>query len=252
MVTPRRGRPPKTTRDLSQVRVNAMMITGKCPERRHMAYVAAECFNRQTHPNRKLVIVNHGDEPLRVRVRTNPGDVYVGCDEVMTTREECPTLGDLRNKALDLCLDRGLVCIWDDDDWTADTYMATLAAAHVPDHVVLMRYQIRHDLDTDTSYVHKNVPGHYGQVLYASTSRQRYPKLDKHEDADFVRQFSTRLVVLVNDPKLYVRTCHAHNTWHQRHIMGSLAGRRDVHMLTKDQLELVRHVRTLYGRENPA
>lgn len=236
--TPRPGDPP--------VRVHAVMITGKCPERRAMARVAAECFMGQTYPNRRLVIVNHGGEPLKVQVRQNPGDHHVGCDEVMVSRRDYPTLGDLRNQALDLCFS-GLVCVWDDDDWMAPDYMATLVANYSPGCIVLMKEQIRHDLVRDTSYVARSANGHYGQALYPAETRHRYPPRDKHEDAEFSHQFCHHRVVLDNDPRIYVRTCHDHNTWHRDHIMGKgLARRTDTHLLTPAQLELVREVRKLY------
>ncbi len=228
------------------VRIHAMMITGKCPERRSMAKVAAECFLRQTHPNRRLLIVNHGEEPLAIKTRMNEGDHYVGCDEVLVTRVECPTLGDLRNRALDLCMG-GCVCVWDDDDWMADDYMATLLRIWRPGHLVLMRKQIRHDLERDTSYVATNLNGHYGQALYGADVEHRYPARDRHEDAEFSHGFGERRILLDNDPGVYVRTFHGNNTWGRKHVMGRLSNRSDVHFLEKDHLALVREVRKLYG-----
>lgn len=233
------------------VRVHAMMITGKCPERIPMARVAAECFLRQTYPDRRLLIVNHGDEPLRVQVRQNPGDRYVGCDEVMVTRRELPTLGDLRNRALDLCLS-GLVCTWDDDDWMADDYMATMVSAYRLGCIVLMRRQLRHDLEANTSFIKQATDGHCGQVLYAAGTRYRYPSLDRHEDSVFAEQFGVRRILLVNDPAIYVRIFHGHNTWHRQHVMGVLSAKTNVHVISKAQMALVARVRRLYGYEDMA
>lgn len=240
-----------TVAPISTSRIHAVMITGKCPERIPMARVAAECFLRQTHPDRRLLIINHGAEPLRIQVRTNPGDTYVGCDEVMVSRTELPTLGDLRNRALDLCMN-GLICVWDDDDWMADNYMAIMAAAYQHGHVVLMQRQLRHDLDNNSSYIKKAAEGHAGQALYSANVPYRYPSLDRHEDSHFVNHFANRRVMLLNDPGIYIRMCHGHNTWHKRHIMGSLAERHNVHVLSDRQIELVGAVRRLYGRDMPS
>ncbi len=243
-------RRPRLSPSPTMRRVHAMMITGKCPERVPLARVAAECFLRQTYPDRRLLIVNHGAEPLRIQVRTNPGDVYVGCDEVMVTRTELPTLGDLRNRALDLCM-QGLVCTWDDDDWMADDYMATMVSAYRHGHLVVMQRQLRHDLVNNTSYVKRASDGHNGQVLYDAGTPYRYPELDRHEDSHFANHFGARRVMLWNDPAVYIRMCHGHNTWNRRHIMGGLSQRQNIHVLTRKQTALVAAVRQLYGLGMP-
>lgn len=228
-------------------RVTAMMITGKCPERIPMARVAAECFMRQTYPHRRLVIINHGAEPLRVAPRKNHAHETVLCDEVMVTREQYPTLGDLRNLAKDLCLG-GLICTWDDDDWMADTYMAFMASHYKPGRIVLMQYQLRHDLINNSSIIQTATNGHNGQVLYAANTPHRYPSRDRHEDSEFAEAFHTRRVALANDPAVYVRTCHGHNVCSRRHIMQRAEPLRDRHLVDNDeQLQLIRHVRALYG-----
>ena len=121
--------------------VTAVMLTGK-PERRPLATIAVECFQRQTHTDAELLIVNHSGTPFAVpdeRVR-----------ELLV--ENPRSLGDLRNVGLEHARGEHLIT-WDDDDWhhPRRIELQLSACAEGYDAVVLRSYLVL-DLTTGLSF----------------------------------------------------------------------------------------------------
>lgn len=93
------------------------------PTRNRRAFVprAVDCFRRQDHPARELVIVDDGDDPIASLVRDLAGD------DPAITYHRLPhplPLGPKRNLAVSLA--RGeLIAHWDDDDWSAPHRLRT-------------------------------------------------------------------------------------------------------------------------------
>ncbi len=90
--------------------VSCMMVTRR--GRLDLARAAIDCFIAQTYPNRELVIVTeHLDPPLADLLQRLQDNRI----RVIQTADSAPTLGHLRNAAVDAS--RGqFVCQWDDDD----------------------------------------------------------------------------------------------------------------------------------------
>lgn len=240
---------------MSSPSVTAVMLTGKCRQRAHMADVAYDCFLKQTYRGlRTLLIVNQ--DHTRGFLQTRHFEAYKehqhliqAVNETGVRQREAPTLGHLRNLALDRVSGTDLVVIWDDDDWMAPNYIETMVNHYVPGRISLMRHQLKHDLDFNTSFVARNSTGWHGQAIFDAATPHRYPHLQRGEDTAFRNLFGDRVIVFDNDPAIYVRTVHANNTWSRQHIMGRLCGQRDRHDVSPTQLALIREVRKLYGRD---
>lgn len=211
--------------------VVAVMITGKHHERVPLAHVSKTAFQRQTYPNRQLLILNTAREPLTEELYPQE-NVF----EIHRPAWGLTALGKLRNEALDIIEEKfgGLnpwVIQWDDDDWHHPTRIAIqMAAAQAAggDCAVTLRNQIRYSFESDVAYVHvANEPqwGIHGTVLHPTT-HLRYEQLPKHEDSRFLKLFP-KVVVCENPASLYVRFSHGFNTFSSRHIMGSFAGRSE-------------------------
>lgn len=235
--------------------ITATMITGKCPARYDMARVAVWAFLQQTYPNRRLVIVNHGERTL---VNAWPPadwvkhpDHRVSVIEHRVVKAETDTLGDLRNASLRFA-GSGLVAVWDDDDYARDDYLMTMYQAYKPGHAVLMQHQIRHDLVNNRSCVRSVKTGHVGQSLFqiSEANFNMYRSHDRHEDAIMLKDhFGSRIVVVDNDPCMYIRNYHGENVFGDRHILGfAVRLRSGEHMLPASMVGYVQRMRRLYGK----
>jgi glycosyltransferase involved in cell wall biosynthesis len=80
--------------------------------RRAFAPRAIENFLRQDYPDKELIIVDHGPDPIEDLIPTDPRIRYRRCGDQIT-------LGAKRNLA---CQESHgeIILHWDDDDWEAD------------------------------------------------------------------------------------------------------------------------------------
>jgi len=205
-------------------RVSALMLTGKCVERYALAHVAVACFQRQTWPNKELIIVNHGPVSLA------NGDPNIR--EIRVHRTPEMTLGDLRNLSRAHATGE-YVIQWDDDDYHHARRIETMMEHRDKAEVVTIGWQIRFNIVSGCAFYHALPGGQQMSILHRANAPFRYPKLDAREDTIFINQFNSKCVI-DNDPEdglgplLYVRLFHNRNIWHEGHVMEHLAGKRDV------------------------
>jgi glycosyltransferase involved in cell wall biosynthesis len=185
------------------------MITGKDPGRVPLARVA------QTYPNASLLIVNHSTMALfegpMEKVR-----------ELRVTRP--PSLGDLRNLALEQA-QGDYVITWDDDDWHGPERIQRQVAAVQPGQASVLQSITIVDLRTGEAGVHNGrrrpCGGAEGTILHPRQTPCRYRSVDRSEDTWFAGDIRKRhgIVGVPNDPRLYLRFYHGMNTWVRPHIM---------------------------------
>ncbi len=221
--------------------VTAVMLTGDHPSRRPLAAVAIECFLNQTYDNRELLVINQSSD------KVGPESSLVREELVAPGK----TVGELRNIGLDLAKG-ALVVSWDDDDWHAPARIATQAAAcdALVCASILQRYTTV-DLTTGEAFGRscKTFPcgGCEGTILH-TRSVLRYPSLSKGEDTGFAKTFldAGRLVVVDNDPLLYVRTYHGRNVSGRFHVIDR--ARRHIEPLNDWQIDRLRTILEAYVR----
>jgi glycosyltransferase involved in cell wall biosynthesis len=79
-------------------------------DRREFTALAIRKFQQQDYPNRELIVLDDGTDPVCDLVEGQPGVRYVRMDRRNVT------IGEKRNICCSLA--RGeVICIWDDDDW---------------------------------------------------------------------------------------------------------------------------------------
>ena len=202
--------------------LSAVCVTGKTPW--HVEYMlpqAIRCFLDQTYPQRELVLVT--EQPhLDVPVSDLEGlEEWYEKDLVRVIyAPEAKTLGDLRNAGLDAA--RGECVIqWDDDDWHASARMTIQMQVYFQQPTLPNAFirQLAYSFLSDSACV-RELPNTFihGTILHAKKPGLRYPSKRAGEDTDFIGQFS-EFAVINNDPGLYLRFSHGHNTWNDQHIM---------------------------------
>lgn len=222
--------------------VSALMLTGKCRERCALARVAVGCFQRQSWPNKELVIVNHGP----VALTSGEPDIR----EIRINRPPEMTLGDLRNLSRELA--RGdYVVQWDDDDYHHPRRIETMMAQRDRAEVITLAWQVRFNIQNGSAYYHHLPGGQQMSILHRTNAPFRHPKLNSREDTLFLNQFNTKCVIENSPdepigPLLYVRLFHGRNIWNEAHIMEHLAGQAHKLEVRREHRKALREIQAQY------
>jgi glycosyltransferase involved in cell wall biosynthesis len=217
--------------------VTAVMVTGKTPAHERWARVAVRCFLEQSWPpdRRELLIVNDGQYELGPSYEYCRADGRPLVREVMLPSRR-HTLGELRNRAMELAWGDCLVQ-WDDDDWHGPERIRRQVQPllDAPEIVCsFLKRQVRYSFPHNNAKVYHSARIH-GTVLHRKTDI-RYPDRRKSEDTDFLhsllRRYGRRAFADLDIPpaecgQLYIRFHHSdeENTWNRAHIMGLFAPR---------------------------
>lgn len=189
--------------------VYCLMVTGK--DDRRIAYarlIGIPNFDEQTYPNKKMIIVNHGDKPVLNAPRD---DVY----ELRVEKGDM-TLGDLRNLSLDLVPLNALWICWDDDDTRERDYLSSMASALFEHRAIAVFAKNRLEINLANGYTFKSrFERGNTHILCMKLDRLRYLSKDTLEDVllqDHITSFNKKYVAIENDPRAYVRIIHQNNT----------------------------------------
>jgi glycosyltransferase involved in cell wall biosynthesis len=193
--------------------VTAVMVTGMHPVRYILARVAIQCFKNQTHSNKNLLIINHGEESLK-----SDDDRIL---EIRIKKKPTDTVGDLRNIGLEHA-SGDFIINWDDDDWYHPRRIEVQLAAQQGDSAVLLKRRLHYSFENGCARYSVRPKGAEATVLHPRDTKFRYPSLVRRSDSVFVRYFDRR-IALDNNPCLYIRFYHGLNLWDARHIMRDLA-----------------------------
>jgi hypothetical protein len=194
-----------------------------------------QCFLEQTHPCRRLLILNHGE---------SLGWELPGVSEIAVQRP--PTLGELRNLAFEYLCPGDYAITWDDDDWHAPNRMhyqlANLLASGK--RATALTSYINVDIRTGKCFVRScrsfKCGACCGLILWR-VGQERYPSLERSEDSQFALDFKARgqLHACLGPATLYLRLCHGGNTSGTDNLMRVRTGRRG---LVAEERAFVRHV----------
>jgi glycosyltransferase involved in cell wall biosynthesis len=217
--------------------VSCMLVTRPHEERWPLVARSVACYARQTYPHRELVVVLDA-APEQERARFEARMSALGLPDLRIIRAPgTPTLGRLRNLAIEHA--RGeLLCVWDDDDLhhprrievqTAALRDSGAAATFLTDVLHLVSETREVYWTTYKHTVQRCLPG---TGLFHRSVAARYPEVGpesaRTEDTAFCRQlFAEARVHLVDStPNLYVYVHHGSNTSgdaHHRMLVSELA-----------------------------
>jgi glycosyltransferase involved in cell wall biosynthesis len=182
-------------------------------DRRDFVSQAIGYFLRQDYPDRELIVVDDGAQPVGDLAPEDARIKYVRLDEKLT-------LGGKRNTACDLA--NGEVIVhWDDDDWyparrlTAQVQALLANRADVCGTSRLLFYEPSTDRSWEYSYSAPGATWVSGSSLaYWKSFWQgnRFDNIQVGEDSRFVLEGPSRTVFDLKDPTLCVATVHGGNT----------------------------------------
>lgn len=184
------------------------MITGKHISRQPLAKHALESFTRQTYRTKHMIIINHGSYNVIETPKSNISEIHVHKDT---------SLGDMRNRSLSLIPFGSVFAVFDDDDYRPDDYLQILKEKMDKHEASLVCLSTRLECNVNTEFVWKTYlrRGLPSTIIARRVKGIVYKSLRTMEDTAFISDYKAsgkNVVVLDNDPKLYIRTIHGDNT----------------------------------------
>lgn len=210
--------------------VTAVMVTGKSEARLPLAIAAAEAWFQQEYDGQKTLLILNDHPTMRVSPYLDQDEDVL---EVLLPKQ--PSLGHLRNLMWEY-IETEYAIQWDDDDLPRPERLAWQMLHTDPGNASILKWELQVDLNSDRPEdVFANcgrssrVGGFAGTLLWPVTVPCRFPELPKAEDTEFVLELRKHcgVQVLENQPELYVRLFHGHNTWGRKHIMQRKPGSRN-------------------------
>jgi hypothetical protein len=193
---------------------SCLMVTS---DRLELARLSVGCFQRQTWPNRELVVLDgSADDGLRdwIASLADPRIRWI------SSRGTGASLGDLRNQCIDAA-NGDVLCIWDDDDLhhplRVEISLLAMRLARAP-VCLLGRETLWMVPDRRLGILARGPWPQENSLVVARSAGLRYPSKALGEDTPAVRDLLTRhQAILVNAPELYVYIIHGSNTWDRAH-----------------------------------
>jgi glycosyltransferase involved in cell wall biosynthesis len=210
---------------MEDIKVKALMITGKDKAHLRLALSSVKSFLSQTYQNKELIIINDGYYTVKD---------HIDDDRIIEYKlpiDPNRTLGELRNISLDK-VDTGEYWVqWDDDDWHREDFIEWFMTKMVAEgiDVAAMNSQVRHCFEYNNSYVHwfRNGKTPIAGTLVSKKLPFQYPTTRKGEDSVFVLEimaskYNFKIVDTSKEPELYLRFIHGNNTWNNlSHFYGN-------------------------------
>jgi glycosyltransferase involved in cell wall biosynthesis len=195
--------------------VSCLMVTR---DRFELAQFSIRCFQRQSWPNRELIVLDgSADDRLRDWI-ASLGDPAL---RWISSRGLNEPLGALRNRSI-AAAHGDVFCIWDDDDLQhpvrLEVAVAAMAATRAP-VCFLAREMLWMIGDRRIGVLARDPWPQEGTLMALRSAGLRYPALERAEDTPAVRDLLLRHQgILVDAPELYVYAIHGNNTWDRGHL----------------------------------
>lgn len=189
--------------------------------RKHLMKRSIACFNKQSYPNKELVVVDDGEQDLSGVLEAVPENQlnYIKLDP-----SEDNTLGKLRNISLQEANGYYLVQ-WDDDDWYHPERISIQASYLDDGHDACCLSGALMHLDTP-EYVHHPYVGQLpegipGSIMHRNDPSISYPHTRRAEDTVFLKEWMDRKYIQLPDKYsyLFIRCYHGDNTWEKEHFL---------------------------------
>lgn len=195
-----------TTQLIDKDVIYCVMITGKDKSRWQFANIAISNFNEQSYPDKKLIIINEGQE---LGSLNSKNILEIKIDKA----GKGLTLGDMRNMAFEFIPENAIWTLWDDDDWRSKNYLNTLHTNLKDNDYLFFSKRLEHNLNTGFTWTMELKSGFV--IMFGRRNVDcKYDSKDVNEDIvlkDYIKD-NLKYKVLVNDPKIYIRMVHNSNT----------------------------------------
>ncbi len=202
-------------------KVSCLVVTADRPRLLRRSLLS---YQAQTYPNKELVVVDDGRDPLDELLSELPtGPIRY----IRLEKKPENTLGRLRNLSLEAATGDCLT-IWDDDDWYHPDRLKIQVAALVAGNDSCLLSSALFHLDAPGYFDHpfrspfrKGVPG---SLVFVRDPSIHYPELRRGEDSVFLKAWRRRPQKKLETVYAYlqVRCYHGTNTWDYGHFIRRL------------------------------
>ena len=197
--------------------VSCLMVT---KQRLDMLRRAVTCFQRQSYPERELIVVDDGDDGTMQYVESLRDNRIL---YVRPERLDLP-LGELRNLAL-LRAHGKYVAQWDDDDWHHPdrlTAQVTALEQEEADVCLLRRWTLAWP-ERNLFFLSKRRPWE-GTMVARRDNLPAYAAVSHGEDSVLVEECRKRgqKVFQLDRPELYLYVVHGRNTYPVDHFANNI------------------------------
>jgi len=186
--------------------VSALLIVSE-PKRVNWARRAVNRFLAQTYPNKQLVIVNAAGMPVTSGVSRDVKEIPFEPGD----RHPEPTVGGMRNFALELADGDMIYPCWDDDDVYSQHLLSYLVAACRPGRGAALAQQIRVHVWNSSAYMYGQRDGIPGTMLFprAPLANAWFDHTRRFGDADaFFSRYAARLIDAAHNAAYPETTLH--------------------------------------------
>ena len=181
---------------------------------------AIEYFQRQDYPQRELLILDDGIDPIGDLVPDDPMIRYLRI-------EGNRSLGAKRNLACELAAGE-IILHWDDDDWMSDnriSYQLDSLLQHKNKDVCGLARVFFYDPAQDRAWVYDHprsskvwVSGNTLCYRKSLWQQHRFPDINEGEDTLFVWRLASDRILQLSDSTFYVANVHGSNTSPKRTV----------------------------------
>lgn len=202
-------------------KVSCLMVTADRPV---LCQRALLCYARQTYPNKELVVLDNGTEPIRGIVE----EAGIPSDEVRythVTRTPDLWIGGLRNMALDEATGEFVIPQWDDDDWSHPTRIEEQAQVLTEGYDACVLLGTLMHVDREAYFDHPFIgilpEGVPPTIMHRRDASIRYPNIRRTSDTTFVNEWQKQRYAILPREKshLYLRYFHGDNLWEREHFL---------------------------------
>jgi glycosyltransferase involved in cell wall biosynthesis len=182
-------------------------------DRRRLVGQSVAYFLRQDYPERELLILDDGRDPVADLVPDDPRLRYVRLDQRLR-------LGAKRNLACELT--RGtLIAHWDDDDWMASDRLSRQVSALAGSDADAcgLRELLHYRIDAGEAWLYRHRPNGRPWLAGCTLLYRReawaarpFAELETGEDSAFVAGLRPERVLALDDSSFYLSLLHRENT----------------------------------------
>jgi glycosyltransferase involved in cell wall biosynthesis len=190
-------------------------------DRRALCRRSIRCFQRQTYPNRELVVVDDGEEDLGPVLSDVPARQV---RYVKLEKKPENVLGRLRNIALEHASGTFLAQ-WDDDDWYHAERLEKQVATLQQGYDACSLYGALMHIDAPTYVRHPYIgylgDGVPGSIVHRRDAAIRYPEMRRAEDTVYLNAWLEKRYTMLpgQEAHLFIRCFHGDNTWEKKHFL---------------------------------
>ena len=200
--------------------ISCLMVTA---DRHDLCKRAITSYLGQTYANKELIVLDNGKVPMQELLKDVP-DGQVRYAHVANNTST--TIGELRNRSLEMVTGDIVVPQWDDDDWSAPERLETQYAA-----------LSKNEADAVTLYatlMHVDDPDYFDHpfygllkggvpptVMHKRDDTVRFPELRRTSDTHYKNVWRERkyLILPMKNAHLHLRYFHGSNLWERDHFL---------------------------------